>query len=908
MDLNHEIKQLKGKLKMLEEENISLSQNLEDLLLVNILNNQSAKVNSIAFYLDSILEKLSILKSLPLTAVCKIENQTLSIVSYYSLDDNTDRHGLTIDLPKLLIKPDNDDPVFIKQKDVTPEFALLCPSLKDLPISEIAFFPFDVNRLGRFHLLIVDNDNSGSRIEMLEPILTSFILNLSIRIENIQLSEDLKLLNAELEQKVIERTFELNQTNDKLNIEILEKQRKEIALQESEKKLSVIFNNTPLIMFLVDSDCRILKINQTGLNITEKTEQQVLGQQPGFAINCYNSRHDKNGCGRGNDCLHCPLRSSINKTLTTRESLHKSEAKIFMGSNENVFERNILISTEYIEVDGKPIVLISLDDVTERVQMEDILREKTSILIKAQEMVKIGEFYHDMKNNTFRLSSNLEKLLGYNKSLITFDELFNTIHPEDKDETFKIIKNAIAQDSKYALQFRRYKSEGEIQHINIQVEIDRTKGGLPIKAFGVVMDTTDQKKTELELTFKNYELSATEEELIATNDALRENLTALEIAKIKAEESDHLKSAFLANMSHEIRTPMNAIMGFADLLDLEDMPIDKRKKFTKTIRERTKDLLNIINDLLDISRIESHTLKIIETKGNINNTLTDIKDFFEIRNEEIYTKPITFKIFNELEDHEINVQTDFERIKQVLINLIDNAFKFTSMGSINVGCKLKDENNLLFFISDTGIGIPKEKQNLIFERFRQVDDSYLTREYGGAGLGLSICRGIIELMKGSIWVESDLEMGSTFYFTIPYKPTNKNCTSKESVKNIEYNFSHKTILIVEDIDYNRDYLKEILEETNAILIFAENGATALQEFSSHPEIDVVLMDIRLPDIHGIDLTKIMKTERNSLKVIAQTAYASSDDQQKCFDAGCIDFITKPISQNLLLEMLSKYLN
>jgi PAS domain S-box-containing protein len=437
--------------------------------------------------------------------------------------------------------------------------------------------------------------------------------------------------------------------------------------------------------------------------------------------------------------------------------------------------------------------------------------------------------------------------------------------------------------------------------------------GKPFRFFGknarvaAIRDITEQKKAEHDLQSLNYELRATEEELLSTNDALRENISSLEIAVKQAEESDRLKSAFLANMSHEIRTPMNAIVGFSELLDMEDMPYEKRKTFTKTIKERTKDLLLIINDILDISRIESYTLKTVETKGNINDILVEIKDFFEIRNAEIYSKPITFSLFNELTPNQYFIKADFDRIRQIIINLLDNAFKFTAKGSIHLCCKLKDQNTLMFCVSDSGIGISKGKQQLIFERFRQLDDSYLTREYGGVGLGLSICKGLIELMNGSIWVESEPEKGSVFFFTIPYISTNRIFTDQDIAKSVSYDFTKKTILIVEDVAYNQEYLREILNDTNATLIFADNGVSAIEEFRLHTAIDLVLMDIRLPDINGLELTKNMIKERNNIKIIAQTAYASSDDQSKCMEAGCIDFVSKPISKNLLLNMLNKYL-
>lgn len=680
------------------------------------------------------------------------------------------------------------------------------------------------------------------------------------------------------------------------------------ALKENEKMLSVIVDSTPLILLLLNADLQVVKINQTGINISKKTEQQAKELLVGQLLNCVNSIKNIGGCGKEHNCSHCLLRSSILRTFETHESIYQIEAKINMGSKDNVFERNILIFTEYIDFEGKPHVLVCIDDITERVQMEDVLREKTFTLLKAQEMGRMGEFHYDIYRKTFKISSSLEQLLGFNHSLVTLEEFINSIHPDDKESLIDIFNAPVIQQNNFSINFRLIKPNGETQYFFAQAEIQRETNARAVKVFGIVLDITEQKKAEIELMIKNYELQAFEEELTATNDALRENLASLEIAKIKAEESDKLKSTFLSNMSHEIRTPMNAIMGFSDLLDREDMPYEKRKVFTKTIKERTKDLLNILNDILDISRIESHTLKIVETKGNINNHLIEIKDFFDIRNAEFFSKPITLSLFNELTPEQHFIKTDFDRIKQILISLIDNAFKFTAKGSIQFGCKLKDQSTIMFFVSDTGIGITKENQQLIFERFRQAEDTYLTREYEGAGLGLSICKGLVDLMNGSIWVESEVGKGSVFFFTIPFTPTNIIDTGQELSKNIKYDFNGRTILIVEDVTYNQVYLNEILKDTNATLIYTDNGAAAIEEFRLHPEIDIVLMDIRLPDINGLELTKGMISERKNIKIIAQTAYASNSDREKAIDAGCNDYISKPINRGLLLDIISKQLN
>ncbi len=697
--------------------------------------------------------------------------------------------------------------------------------------------------------------------------------------------------------------------------DITARKQAEMELVENEKQLLAIFNSTPLLMMLLDMNGRVLKANHACLSLSDKRAQEVIGLFPGEVINCNSLQNENDRCGYTASCSNCVLNNSIKYTIETHANLYKRESKLTMGKLDNVFERNTLISTLYIDIGNKSTILVNIDDITERVQMENILREKNALLVKAQEIAKVGEFYYDIKTKTFKLSDSLAKITGQDSNIMSVEEMYNSIHPDDREDTRIYLQDALANLNNYSNLYRRYKPDGELQYLLTYAEIERDENGKAKRVFGVSSDITEQKKVEIDLQMMNYELQtaeeelrSTNEELLTTNEALRENLQKLDEARRQAEESDRLKSAFLANMSHEIRTPMNAIMGFADILDMEDMPFEKRKMFTKTIRQRTKDLLNIINDILDIARIESHTLRINERQGNVNDILMEINNFFTIREEELSPKSIRFEVNNELVDGQNIIKTDFDRLKQVLINLIDNAHKYTPKGEIIVGCKLVDASNLQFSVKDTGIGISKENLELVFERFRQVDESYLAREYGGTGLGLSICKGIIDLLGGKIWVESEIGKGSTFFFNIPYKPIQSEREQRQSAtKDKKIDYSGKTILIVEDVDYNMDYLVELFRLTNATLLKAKDGASAISVFHENNQIDLVLMDIRLPDTNGFDLTKKMLNERPGLKIIAQTAYASDEDKAKCLQAGCVNFVTKPITQTLLFETLSKYI-
>lgn len=378
-------------------------------------------------------------------------------------------------------------------------------------------------------------------------------------------------------------------------------------------------------------------------------------------------------------------------------------------------------------------------------------------------------------------------------------------------------------------------------------------------------------------------------------------------AKEKAEESDHLKTAFLQNMSHEIRTPMNAIMGFSNLLVQNYNNKPKLEKFSEIINQRCEDLLDIINGILDIAKIESGQLPVNIEACNLNTLFAELTQFYREQQKRLGKQQIKFNLQALCESSDRVIVTDKVKLKQIFINLISNAFKFTDTGTIEGGCKLDANQNLIFYVSDTGIGIPPDKQQMIFERFAQVEHGS-NRLYGGTGLGLSIVKGLVGLLGGEISLESELEKGTTFYFSIPYKTSQIQLHEPLLLNEPEvFQFQNKTILVVEDDLYNTEYIKEILSNTGLNILYTVFGKEAIQIAASQNP-DLVLMDIRLPDINGYEATrKIMQHNPNS-KIIAQTAYAAHEDTKKATDAGCIDYISKPLKRGLLLSMINKHLS
>lgn len=379
------------------------------------------------------------------------------------------------------------------------------------------------------------------------------------------------------------------------------------------------------------------------------------------------------------------------------------------------------------------------------------------------------------------------------------------------------------------------------------------------------------------------------------------NEIELKKAKEKAEESDRLKTAFLQNMSHEIRTPMNGILGFSELLKDPDNDEETRDQYIEHINERGEQLLKIINNIVDISKIETGQLELSESKTNINNLLHTI---YEQLSKKTKQKNIFFSIHKTLTDHQSNILADYSKLNQILLNLVENAIKFTDKGHIKLGYKISN-TFLRFYVEDTGIGIDPDIQKTIFEPFRQAETE-LTIKAGGTGLGLSISKSYAEKMGGKLWLISHPGTGSTFYLDLPFRPMPGKETAQEIPSTAKNTMN--TILVVEDDTINFSYLYVILKQLNVTILHAETGNEAKQMFHQFPEISLVLLDIKLPDISGYEVVKMMKMIKPEIPVIAQTAFALSGDREKALEAGCDEYLPKPLRKKELTVIISKYIN
>ena len=381
----------------------------------------------------------------------------------------------------------------------------------------------------------------------------------------------------------------------------------------------------------------------------------------------------------------------------------------------------------------------------------------------------------------------------------------------------------------------------------------------------------------------------------------------LKQAKIEAEESDRLKTAFLANMSHEIRTPMNSIVGFSNLLTEPDIQQEKKEEYLNHILRSSNSLINLIDDIIDISKIEAGQLNVNLSGYKVNDLVNDVYYTFKDSNQ---NPDLTYQLNIPPDSDYIKVKTDPLRVRQILTNLVGNASKFTEKGKIEIGYRIKDHNlkqSLEFYVKDTGIGIPVDKIEVIFDRFRQIDDSR-TRRFGGTGLGLAISKRLVELLGGSMRVESNVDEGSVFYFCLPYEPQKKE-TVKDSVpfSGSGYDWTGKTILIAEDENSNFEVLKAAINRTNIKIIRAFNGEEAVAIVKTDQTIDLVLMDIRMPKLNGYDATKQIKAFKKDLPVVSITAYAMSEDESKSLSAGCDLYISKPVRPGKLLSLLNDFL-
>ncbi|MBI9054528.1 MAG: PAS domain S-box protein [Bacteroidales bacterium] len=665
-------------------------------------------------------------------------------------------------------------------------------------------------------------------------------------------------------------------------------------LNESEIKYQTIFENSGEGFFLMTE--RFIDVNKKACELFESSKEEIIGKSPldfspekqsdGVSSEIKAKEYIKKAFEEGNVSFYWQHISKSKDTINTRITLNRIVVK----------DKNYLIAimhnmTEVIKYQNKlKVKTKSVVDKNKKMhQLNNDLNETNNQLKIINQQIEQSEkkFRVAFKTspdaiNINRISDGLyidindgfTNLMGYTERDVrgkTSIELNVWVNPKDRNR----LVNALLENEFVS---------------NLEAQFRRKDGSVTTALMSASFIEVNKEKYILSITRDISERKESEEKL--------------KKAMEKAEESDLLKSAFLANMSHEIRTPMNAILGFSQLLKEKRIEPEKQDKFLDIIVSRSKNLLQIINDIIDISKIEANQLTIENNEFSLKKSLYELYSFFEA---EIYThnkSHVNLTLSADLSEVIGNIRSDEVRLKQILTNLISNAIKFTEKGEIEFGYNVKGDN-LEFFVRDTGIGIPEESKKHIFERFRQADDSS-TREFGGTGLGLSICKQLVEKLGGEIWFDSKTDKGSIFYFTIPLEMVTQDQSSSE-LNASNFDLTGKTILIVEDDLISMTYLEELLIGTKASILKAFNGEKAVEIFKNNANIDIVLMDVYLPKMSGNDATREIKKINAEIPVVMQSAYALPSDKKESFKYGCDDYITKPIDPRLLMVTIKKFM-
>jgi signal transduction histidine kinase/CheY-like chemotaxis protein len=424
-------------------------------------------------------------------------------------------------------------------------------------------------------------------------------------------------------------------------------------------------------------------------------------------------------------------------------------------------------------------------------------------------------------------------------------------------------------------------------------------GGIVIYGFYIIKNNLEEA-----LKYSN-ELTV---DLLKVNKELNKSNLMLSSTLKKANESDRLKSAFLSNMSHEIRTPMNGILGFTSLLNNPKLSKENTEKYISIINKSGQRMLNTINNIIDVSKIDSELMPIILEEIDVLTLVNDLIAFFSIQ---CIKKGLKLRFDNTTNSENLIVKTDKNKLSSIITNLINNAIKFTDFGTITIGLS-KNGEQLDFYVKDTGIGIPKDRKEAIFDRFIQADIGN-NRAFQGSGLGLTIVKEYVEMLGGKVAVVSKENEGSTFSFSLPTNAALENevIESTQTIKFDEHknknNPSRKLkFLIAEDDEVSSFYLTSILKSINCEILESFNGAEAVEQFRCNPDVDIILMDLKMPVMDGFEATQEIRKLNSEVIIIIQTAYAFTSDKEKSIKVGCNEYISKPIKEEELLDLINKY--
>ena len=531
---------------------------------------------------------------------------------------------------------------------------------------------------------------------------------------------------------------------------------------------------------------------------------------------------------------------------------------------------------------GENLFITIVTDKTESQQVKKELKASETALRQSEKIYssliqaaddRIGLFRTDgtpvMLNNAF------SGVLGFTNEEFMQLEDPERIHPEDR-QMLEEKASRLFRERFLATEYRVQHRDGHYLHMSAKSVLLKDPELEHDYVLMIIRDITEKMQFEKELI----------------------------TAKEKAEESDLLKSAFLANMSHEIRTPMNSIVGFANLLSDEDLDEETRRAYIERVNRNSEQLLALISDIIDLAKIESNQLSVQYSSIYLENLFKDLMNFGEQQLKQRNRKEIALVYDPDPGAPEMKIKSDLVRITQILQNLVNNAVKFTRRGTITIGYRLQDNATLRFFVKDTGTGIDRKNFDIIFDQFRQLDGSNI-RKYGGTGLGLAICRNLAALLKGKIWVESEMGTGSEFYVEIPYKAGSTVQSSKSDPAMPQEHADEIRVLLVDDDPDNLLLLTTLLRNEGFRAVTADSGYRALEILDREVLPDLVLLDLQMPVMSGLQTLQIMREKYPGLKVAGQSAYALDSERERSMMSEFDAYITKPYDRNDLVSMIGK---
>ena len=654
-----------------------------------------------------------------------------------------------------------------------------------------------------------------------------------------------------------------------ISLDITDRKAAGEELHQTKERLENIINTSNAIIYTMSPDGQLTWVSNSWKELLGNRPETVTGKSyKGFI-------HDE-------DIPTCV--EFFKRVLSQGKRLKGLEFRIKNAQGEWVWFTTT--GSRFFESAGDycQVFLGVATEITTRKHAEEALRESEALYRQIINTSPDAITVTDTEGRIMLISPNVLEMYDHQETeaSVIGRSILNWVAPEEQQRVMDDIRELINTDRSETKQYKLVKSNGESFFGEINSAIVRDIKGDPRSMVSITRNITERKKAE--------------------EDLIR--------AKEKAEEADRLKSAFLSNMSHEIRTPMNGIIGFSNLLADEDLSVEQRKEYIRIIRNNGKSLVNLIDDIIDFARIEAGQVTIKKEKCDLNILLHEVYHMFNQVLQD--SKKVEVKLRLSVPDHHpLILQTDPVRLRQILNNLTGNAIKFTDAGSVEIGYKLNDHNHIHIFVKDTGIGLPPDKAEMIFERFRQIDESH-TRRHRGTGLGLAISRHLVNLLGGEIRVDSEVGKGSVFHFTLPYDPKETELiihkeTIKVQTKPEIPDWTDHFVLVAEDEEINFFYLSQLLKKTNITVIRAKNGSEAVDLARKNPQVKLILMDIKMPVMNGYEATKIIKEANPGIVIIAQTAYAMEEEKKKCIEAGCDDYLSKPIEKQTLFEKMNKYL-